>query len=809
MRIFAYLLLFLSLLPLLLNGQPQVTQISLSADSVDRYSLLEITVGLQATYTNAYDPSQASLEGIFMSPSGDSLRMPGFFMQPYTLTSPDQPVASGPPVWRIRFSPDAPGNWQFKLRLKDASGETSTQWTQFFCLPSTHPGFVRGTSGNYFRLDNGQAFITLGENLAWGIPEGSFAVYERWMDSLAANGANFVKLMMVPWSLSIEWDNTGLGNYAARQDRARHLDWLLQLARERNIRVQFAFMIHDVLASNTSNHWASSPYNQLNGGPCANVTQFFTDSIPRQKFTNYLRYIIARWSAYPEIIAWELISEGDNVQNYNQIKSEVSLWLREMNGVVTALDPYKRPITAGFAISANDADYWNHPQTAYTQLHLYDDYPDFGMAMYDWSRSYMERYPKPFIVGEMGLSHQPDTIIKYDPDGIAFRNALWTTMLSGALGSGMHWWWDNYIDPQGLYRHFRGPGALLQLAPPPDSTWKAFRPELRTTHPDPLVIYPGFQQLFMKPPANHFIVENGGLLEPSVRSLGTFLYGKGSLVLPFRNPPSFSVDFPANGSMAIITGNYVVSSTLQVSVDGIPAFSQDVQANSEYVIPIPVGKHEVLVENINTGNGGCEVFAYAFHPYRSEARAFALVGDDGGIGWLQHQDLLWGEWYDRQGTYTPITDAVMVIPGMPDSSYTVRWVDAWSGQALTSQVVIPSGDSLWIDVPDFAPDLAFVLEVGNTIGIRPEAMRPGGSLSVFPNPSIGPVILNLDLPYSGKVDIQVYDSSGRVVASPLSRFLTSGSHRIPWDQTEALQAGMYIVRMTFGREILTFKMIRQ
>jgi len=791
-------------------AQPQVLQYTLSEDSLARYAMLEITVDLQATFVNPYDPAQVRLQGIFYNPVGDSLVMPGFLMQPFHLPAPDQLVPDGPPVWRVRFSPDMPGTWQFRARLRDTTGMVFGPWGSFTCQPSTHPGFIRGTSGRFFVQDEGTAFLTLGENLAWGIPEGSFAVYQRWMDSLAANGANFVKLMMVPWAFGIEWSNTGLGQYGARQDRARHLDWVLQLARERNMRVQLALQIHDVLSTNWSNHWASSPYNQANGGPCATVSQFFTDSLPRQKFKDYLRYVIARWSAYPEIIAWELISEGDNVENYAGIKNEVSLWMQEMNQYIHGTDPFRRPITSGFAVSSNDPAYWAHPHTAYTQLHLYDDYPDFGMAMYDWSRSYMEQYPKPFIIGEMGLSHFPDTIIKYDPEGIAFRNALWTTLLSGALGSGMHWWWDNYIDPQGLYRHFRGPGGLLAAAPAPDSTWQPARPELRTLNPDTLIVTPGFQQLFMKAPANDFIVENGGLLEPSARSLGAFLYGQGSLVAPFRNPPTFRVNYPVTGNFVVVTGNYVVLSTLQVSIDGIPAFTQAAQANAEYVIPVPAGVHEIKVENVSTLNGGCEVAAYLFFPYRSEARCFALLGRKGGMGWLQHQDLRWTAWYARQGVYDSISGAELLLHGLDDSLYTIHWLDAWSGQELGFQLLTASGDSLLADVPSFAPDLAFWLEQGHALGMNPAPEMTRSRISVFPNPSIGPVMFNLGLPLSGKVEVVVFDSSGRQVAVPFSGYLSAGEHRIPWSEgVEGLAPGLYVVRMTSGREVGTVKMIRQ
>ena len=803
-------ILILIFFPCILTAQPQVLQLNLSANPVAQYALVEINPVLQASYTNPYDPQQIDLKAVFLAPDGDSMVVAGFFMQPYDLPAPDQAIASGPPVWRIRFSPDKPGNWQFRLRVTDTSGSTLTPWDTFLCTPSAHPGFVRGSAGQYFVQDNGECFITLGENMAWGVPEGKFAPYERWMDSLANNGANFIKIMMVPWAFSIEGGTNGPGDYSARQDRARHLDWVLELARARNIRVQLAFMIHDVLSTNWSNHWATNPYNQINGGPCATVTQFFTDEGAKRHFKNYLRYSVARWSAYPEIIAWEVISEGDNVENYSQIKTEVSAWLQEMNTWIHATDPWQRPITAGFASSVNDPDYWNHPFTSFTQLHLYDDYPDFEKEVYDWSRTYLDKYPRPFIIGEMGLSHSPDTIVKYDPEGIAFRNAIWTTMLSGALGCGMHWWWDNYIDPQALYHHFRGPAALLNNGPAPDSTWQPARPELITTNTDTLILVPGFQQLFMMAPANLFTVEPGGFLEPSVRMLGAFLYGKGSMVSSFRNPPSFDANFHSNGTFTIITGNYVVSSTLQVNIDGIPAWSQVVQANAEYSIPIPAGRHLLLVENISTDNGGCEISSYAFHPFLSEARSFALLGNEGGIGWMQRQDFHWQKWYAAGGSFPLVENAVLVIPGFTDSLYTIHWIDPWSGQELSSALLYPSGDTLLADVPDFAPDLAFWLAAGNTLGTDPVQELTVGSFSVFPNPSIGMLSFNLDIPVSGKVEIVVYDSSGRAVYAPFQGFLPAGKHRINWSEgTESLTPGLYIARASVPGGMMVFKIIRQ
>ncbi|HRZ77843.1 MAG TPA: DUF5060 domain-containing protein, partial [Bacteroidales bacterium] len=122
MRFSAILLLILCCAWRPLMAQPQVLQYTLSEDSLARYAMLEITVDLQATFVNPYDPAQVRLQGIFYNPVGDSLVMPGFLMQPFHLPAPDQLVPDGPPVWRVRFSPDMPGTWQFRARLRDTTG---------------------------------------------------------------------------------------------------------------------------------------------------------------------------------------------------------------------------------------------------------------------------------------------------------------------------------------------------------------------------------------------------------------------------------------------------------------------------------------------------------------------------------------------------------------------------------------------------------------------------------------------------------------------------------------------------------------
>jgi hypothetical protein len=66
---------------------------------------------------------------------------------------------------------------------------------------------------------------------------------------------------------------------------------------------------------------------------------------------------------------------------------------------------------------------------------------------------------KPLLLGEVGVDWRgPAETIASDPEAIGFHDGLWATTVSGSMGTGMTWWWDNVIDPEDLYFHF-GPVA--------------------------------------------------------------------------------------------------------------------------------------------------------------------------------------------------------------------------------------------------------------------------------------------------------------------------------------------------------------
>jgi len=76
----------------------------------------------------------------------------------------------------------------------------------------------------------------------------------------------------------------------------------------------------------------------------------------------------------------------------------------------------------------------------------------------------------------------------------------------------------------------------------------------------------------------------------------------------------------------------------------------------------------------------------------------------------------------------------------------------------------------------------------------------------FPNPFNPATTITFDIPKSGTVHLQIYDSSGRLIKSLVDETLPSGRHLQVFDASE-LASGLYFYRLEFQEESLTRKML--
>lgn len=418
------------------------------AENVGRYEKFEIVVELDATFDNPYDPDQIRLDAEFTGPSGQVMTVPGFYYQEFEqeLTPERERLAATDNwSWRVRFTPTEVGEWTYRvIATAPASGPKTKDGFSFTATESDKRGFVRIDSRNprYLAFDDGSPFFPIGENMAWYGSSG-MADYLTWLDPFAAAGGNYIRVWLASWGFNFEWTETGLGNYDARQNRAFQLDTLFELVEERDVYIMLCLINHGQFNTGVNPEWDSNPYNVANGGPLNEPVEFASNPEAIKFWHQKLRYIAARWGYSPNIMAWEWWNEV----NWTPLVDPDILgpWVEQSAAYLKPLDPYDHLIThSGSAVDAEAV--WAH--TDFTQNHLYDlqNFPrEFASEVAKWWR----RYPdKPFLMGEFGSPQD------YDQQAVLFHLGLWSLPMNGAFGTGMLWWWDNYIHPNNLYGQF-------------------------------------------------------------------------------------------------------------------------------------------------------------------------------------------------------------------------------------------------------------------------------------------------------------------------------------------------------------------
>ncbi|MDI6783119.1 MAG: DUF5060 domain-containing protein, partial [bacterium] len=163
---------------------PTITSITESSDTVGKYEKLELTVGLTASYTNPFNPAQIDLKSVFTSPAPtlSTWTIFGFW---------------DGSQWKIRFSANTIGTWNYTVYLTDSTGSTSTTGS-FTCITSSHHGWVQlsDRDAHYLKYNDGFSYMGLGHNRCWSLQN-----VPTLFPDMKANGMN----VLVYWIPS--WDN--------------------------------------------------------------------------------------------------------------------------------------------------------------------------------------------------------------------------------------------------------------------------------------------------------------------------------------------------------------------------------------------------------------------------------------------------------------------------------------------------------------------------------------------------------------------------------------------------------------------------
>lgn len=245
------------------------------------------------------------------------------------------------------------------------------------------------------------------------------------LQKLHQHEMKFAKLMMTPWGYQIDWSETGWRNYQGRQRQAFMVDSIFRMADSLGIFLQLAFSIHNELNFGyPAEDWTSNPYNISNGGCCTNAWEFFSHPGVLSAFRNRLRYLSARWGYSTKLFAWELLSEADNFPWYRQHQQVIANWSSLMAAFLCSKDPAARAVSVGFALSSNNHQVWLSDHIHFSQLHHYTYTPDIEGEIAALHAAYIKSFGKPVLTGEFGLGHDGDSLVIWDPEGLAMHNSL-------------------------------------------------------------------------------------------------------------------------------------------------------------------------------------------------------------------------------------------------------------------------------------------------------------------------------------------------------------------------------------------------
>lgn len=447
----------------------EVSDVTLSAESVGQYELLEITFQTDAAFVNPFDAWEIDIQAVFTTPSGAQVRYPAFYQRPGRDLSldfvPERDqfdydydfatkrftfVPEDGDSWCVRFSWNEVGAYTFCFEIVQNGEKSVCEGGSFTVTESAEKGIIARSDANPAYLayrDSGEQFIPVGMNNAqnWD----TFG-YTRVMKAIAANGGNFARI----WtgtdygysSLTIENWTYGPGMY--NLDMAEAFDRVTRVAREEGVRLQVCFESFSSL--NTGNQYGQfasvSIYNVKNGGYITDSTEFWQDEACRRDYMNRVRYLMARCMWDPNVVLWELFNEingCDDMGNKN-VQKDAADWCSDMRDYILSIDPYDRLVGVSFH-SGEQMDSWKtllqKCNLDYVQGHNYDA-RDVAATLH--------------LIGVQGRKHNPMVLIgefgsmpEYrakDPEWAYVHIGLWSGLHTGSACVPMYWFHEELVD---------------------------------------------------------------------------------------------------------------------------------------------------------------------------------------------------------------------------------------------------------------------------------------------------------------------------------------------------------------------------
>ena len=689
--------------------------------------------------SNPFDPDLIRLDATFNLPSGRTMVVPAFWHQGYQRSlaggyENDTPV--GAPGWRLRFTPPEPGAYSVSLLTLTNGQPYSAPVVLGFNVPVTAPparaGYVGiDSGGRYFQTGDGQALPLIGQDVCWPSGRGTYD-YDTWFSALHAAGENFARLWMWPTSFGIEDGPTNLNRYSLAP--AWQLDYVLQLAEQNGIYLQFALDYHGMFVTQPdywggNNYWPQNPYNTTNGGPCLTPNDFFTSASAANIYQKRLRYLIGRYGYSQNLLGWEFFNEIDN--DYSFLNSaNVAAWHGVMGGWLHTNDPFGHLRTTSLTSAAGHPEIWSLLQLDYVSHHSYNE-PSPATSLAADVQSLRNSYGKPVMVGEFGTSWQGWNRAN-DPYLRGFRQGLWGGALGGSTGTAMSWWWES-IAAENDYPSYVALGSVLNPSGWGRGAWTNISFQTSGSPPVTVGNLTGSQPFSAMLPldGNWGDMVGGQLAIPYPQAAGTsagvlnsFVHGTAHANL--RTPFKLSAWFTNNASVVLHLNSVSWGAVMAVLVDGVLKFSTNLpnldgattvsgEYNINFPVSVPAGKH--LVEITNMGSDWFYLDWVQLNQVLPSSYAGNWQPSPAAIGLKgPHESLLYvvAPWVSFPASATnavlPLQqNQTIALLQWPLGTYIAAWHDPATAAALGSTQATATNGVLTLPLPNFTEDLAGIV----------------------------------------------------------------------------------------------------
>lgn len=836
-----------------------VSNVSLTPAAPLQWDPLEITFVIQgsaATHPQfPYAPSPApgltwvdgiSVDGEFTNNNWTTiLRRPAFLYQRYTRalkSNEEWMYPSGEPVWCVRFSPPASGQWKYRLRVAEKKGNfLSPEFDFSVNAPGANdhgPIDVSPQDSRYFRHADGTTFLGSGHGIGFGddkfsydasttfstIGDGNQNLFRWWIAGQLWGSA------WQPWaSRTLGYDATvpatalslesayGDGYASFKLDAANPI--LFQgfstghaaTIPGRTYIVRIRWRTESV----TGPAVAGQPY-----GVCVKRTGW-----PEVGQTGSIPVTVAHvaGSSPWHVATGTFVASGDLLPN-------LAIILENCTGGKAFVDEC--------AMHEVLPDGTLGPQLLRSPraMSVYTFDPRRGAGI---DRILLDAAARSMAF-KMVISEKQEFLLNHlGPEGLPDANAVHFNNGPGSPTERLHeYYWRHLFARFGAYRSVHSWELVNEEAPGPGAHFKLTarlaalasldgNPHLATTS-----TWATLAETAWKDPASapigyvdfHAYVRGTGWLEPKDSlvndAAGLFLaYDAAARAAGFGKPVVW-------GEMGIDGTGGTDGQDPALAMDGSGIWLHKIiwaRCAPGGVYPLYWYTDNIFAKNLHSQYGRWHTFmkdvplalgSYVDAGAISSSPDLRVVGQKNlarghAYLWLDNRRNTWRRGVDGVPV-TLVSGNVTVNLGAPGKTYPLRWFDTWSGIVTsTGTATADASGNIVLPVSSLALDMA--VHIGGekpTSAQTPQVSQPREFRlgQNYPNPFNPSTQIPFELPERGIVHMKVFDILGREVAILVNGVMDAGKHSAGFDGSH-LSSGNYIVRLLAGGDVMTARMM--